>query len=107
MQRCRRNGNRSGIAYAVLGLACVAADDCDWVRAAVLFGASDGLFDRVGHTCEELEAATVEQALTRCGSTWGTNGLAEPMRRPGNCPSSRSSLWHWSALRAYGGRAAT
>jgi hypothetical protein len=56
MQRCRHNGNRLGIAYAVLGLACVAVDDCDWLRAAALFGTADGLFDGVGHTCEELEA---------------------------------------------------
>jgi tetratricopeptide (TPR) repeat protein len=32
----RRNGDRPGLAYAILGLACLAADHGDWPRAATL-----------------------------------------------------------------------
>ena len=34
----RRNGDRPGIAYASLGLACLAADRGDWYRAGALHG---------------------------------------------------------------------
>jgi len=71
MQTCRRNGNRIAVAYSVLGLACLAVDNRDWLRAAALFGAADESFERNGQTCEELEAryrrAGIEKLQKRVG----------------------------------------
>jgi len=52
----RRHGHRYGIAYASLGLACLAADTGDWHRAAVLHGVAQAFLDRTGQPWEELEA---------------------------------------------------
>jgi predicted ATPase/class 3 adenylate cyclase len=56
LRTSRRNGDRSGIAYASLGLACLAADTGDWHQAAVLHGVAQAFMDRTGHPWEELEA---------------------------------------------------
>ncbi len=45
---CRRTGDRFGLAYAALGLACVAADAGQWRRAAELHGAAKGFLDQTG-----------------------------------------------------------
>jgi len=52
----RRHGDRYGIAYASLGLACLAADAGDWHRAAVLHGVAQAFLDPTGQPWEELEA---------------------------------------------------
>jgi predicted ATPase/class 3 adenylate cyclase len=52
----RRIGDRHGVAYASLGLACLAADAGDWHRAAVLHGVAQAFLDRTGLPWEELEA---------------------------------------------------
>jgi hypothetical protein len=52
----RRHGDRWGIAYACLGLACLAVDAGDWHRAAVLHGAAQAFLDQTGQPWEELEA---------------------------------------------------
>jgi predicted ATPase/class 3 adenylate cyclase len=56
LRRSRRDGDRTIMAYASLGLACLAADTADWHRAAVLHGAAQALLDRTGQPWEELEA---------------------------------------------------
>jgi hypothetical protein len=38
LRAARRHGDRSGIAYGWLGLACTALDQGDWRRGAVLLG---------------------------------------------------------------------
>ena len=50
LRMSRRNGDRYGIAYASLGLACLAADAGDWHRAAVLHGVAQAFLDRTGRT---------------------------------------------------------
>jgi tetratricopeptide (TPR) repeat protein len=52
----RRIGDRTGIAYASLGLACLAADAGDWHRAAVLHGVAQAFLDPTGQPWEKLEA---------------------------------------------------
>jgi predicted ATPase/class 3 adenylate cyclase/DNA-binding CsgD family transcriptional regulator len=52
----RRNGDHAGIAYAILGLACLAADRDDWHQAGVLHGVAQAFLDRAGEPWEELEA---------------------------------------------------
>jgi tetratricopeptide (TPR) repeat protein len=56
LRMSRRNGDRYGIAYASLGLACLAADTDDWHRAAVLHGIAQAFLDRTGRPWEDLEA---------------------------------------------------
>ena len=45
----RRNGDNSGMAYSILGLACLAGDAGDWDRAAVLHGAAQAFLGRAGN----------------------------------------------------------
>ena len=52
----RRNGDRAGVAYASLGLACLAADAGDWHQAAVLHGIAQASLDPTRQPWEELEA---------------------------------------------------
>jgi predicted ATPase/class 3 adenylate cyclase len=51
----RRTGQRYVLAYAGLGLACLAADLGDWHRAAVLHGAAQAFLDRIGDRWQEPE----------------------------------------------------
>jgi hypothetical protein len=59
----RRSGDRSGIAYASLGLACLAADAADWHRAAVLHGVAQAVLDPTGQPWQELEAHYRQDSL--------------------------------------------
>ncbi len=59
----RHNGDRYGIAYASLGLACLAEDARDWDRAAVLHGVAQAFLDRTGQPWEELEARYRRESL--------------------------------------------
>jgi len=59
----RRNGDHSGIAYASLGLACLAADRGDWHQAGVLHGVAQAFLDRAGEPWEELEARYRRESL--------------------------------------------
>ena len=52
----RRNGDRSGLACAILGLACLAADLGHWRRAGELHGAAQALLDQTGEHWDEGEA---------------------------------------------------
>jgi tetratricopeptide (TPR) repeat protein len=53
----RRQGDSSGLAYATLGLACLAADHGDWDKASVLHGVAAAFFERAGEQCEEPDAS--------------------------------------------------
>jgi predicted ATPase len=44
----RRGGDRFGLAYSILGLACLAADGGDWRRSAELHGVAQQFLDQVG-----------------------------------------------------------
>jgi len=61
----RRNGDRPGIAYASLGLACLAADAGDWKRAAVLHGVAQAFLGPTGLPWEELEARYRRDSLDK------------------------------------------
>ncbi len=67
----RRNGIWSGLAYASLGLACLAADLGDSHRSGELHGAAQALLDRTGEQWEEGEARyrqdSLDQVRTRLG----------------------------------------
>jgi predicted ATPase/DNA-binding XRE family transcriptional regulator len=53
LQLGRRTGSQSTLAHAILGLACLAADQDDWHRAAELHGAAQALLDRTERRWEE------------------------------------------------------
>jgi predicted ATPase/class 3 adenylate cyclase len=63
LRMSRHNGDRYGIAYAILGLACLTADTGDWPRAAVLHGVAQAFLDRTGQQWEELEAGYRRDSL--------------------------------------------
>jgi len=56
LRMSRRNGNTTGIAYASLGLACLAADASDWHQAAVLHGVAQAFLDQTRQPWEDVEA---------------------------------------------------
>jgi DNA-binding IclR family transcriptional regulator len=61
----RRSGDRADVAYASLGLACLAADEGDWHRAAMLHGVAQAFLDRTGLPWEKLEARYRQDQLER------------------------------------------
>jgi tetratricopeptide (TPR) repeat protein len=63
LRMSRRTGERFGVAYATLGLACLAADTGDWHRAAALHGAAQAFLDRTGLPWQELEARYRQASL--------------------------------------------
>ena len=63
LRMSRRTGHRHGIAYATLGLACLAADTGDWHRAAMLHGVAQAFLDPTGLPWEPLEARYRQASL--------------------------------------------
>jgi predicted ATPase/transcriptional regulator with XRE-family HTH domain len=59
----RRNGDYWGMAYAILGLACLAGDAGDWDGAAMLHGAAQAFLDRTGKPWQEVEARNRRDGL--------------------------------------------
>jgi predicted ATPase/DNA-binding XRE family transcriptional regulator len=71
----RRNGDNFGIAYSILGLACVAGDTGDWNRAAVLHGAAQAFLDRAGNSWQEVEARYRRDSLAQVRAHLGDEQL--------------------------------
>jgi tetratricopeptide (TPR) repeat protein len=65
LRMSRHLGDRCGIAYASLGLACLAADAGDWRRAAMLHGVAQAFLDPTGQPWEELEARYRQDSLAQ------------------------------------------
>ncbi len=79
----RRAGQRFVMAYAALGLACLAGDLGDWHRAAVLHGAAQALMDGSGEPWQQLEAGyrggSLDQIRAQLGDDGFELGYAEGM----------------------------
>ena len=71
----RRLGERSGIAYAALGLACVAVDLGDPYRAAELHGAAQATLERMGEPWQDPEAAYRRDSLEALRTQIGAERL--------------------------------
>ena len=74
----RRNGDNSCMAYAILGLACLAGDAGDWDRAAALHGAAQAFLDRTGNPWQEsapLEARNRRDSLAQVRAHLGDEQL--------------------------------
>jgi predicted ATPase/class 3 adenylate cyclase len=67
----RRSGERHGIAYAVLGLACLAADASEWSRACVLHGIAQAALDRTGEPWQEPEEDYRRESLAQARAHLG------------------------------------
>ena len=79
----RRTGQRYILAYAGLGLACLAADLGDWQRAAVLQGVAQAFLDRIGERWQQPEESyrrdNVTQVRARLGDDRFELAYAEGM----------------------------
>ena len=79
----RRTGHRFFIANASLGLACLAADDRDWHRAATLHGVAQAALERAGQRWQELEARyrrdSLDQVRARLGQEQSDRDYATGM----------------------------
>ena len=93
LRMSRRNGDRSGIAYASLGLACLAADAGDWHRAAVLHGVAQAFLDRTGQPWEELEARYRQDSLDQVRARLGQEQFERAYSRAWRSAPTRPSTW--------------
>ena len=71
----RRNGDNWHMAYAVLGLACLAGDTSDWHRAAALHGVAQSFQDRTGNSWQESAARDRRDSLDQAGAHLGAEQL--------------------------------
>ena len=67
----RRTGEASLVAYAMLGLACLAGDCRNWNRSALLHGFADALLSHVGEPWQDPEDRYQQQSLDRARSALG------------------------------------
>jgi hypothetical protein len=65
LRMSRRNGERAESGYAVLGLACLAADAGEWSRACMLHGIAQACLDRSGEPWQEPEARYRRESLAQ------------------------------------------
>ncbi len=65
LRMSRRSGKRFDIAYAVLGLACLAEDAGEWSRACVLHGVAQAALDRTGEPWQEPEVRYRRESLAQ------------------------------------------
>jgi predicted ATPase/class 3 adenylate cyclase len=72
----RHSGDRSGLAYACLGLACLAGDRGDWQRAAALHGAAQALIDQIAEPWQLLEARYRRDSLHKIRTSVGEEQFA-------------------------------
>jgi tetratricopeptide (TPR) repeat protein len=63
LRTARRNGDLGGMAYANLGLACLAGDEGDRHRAAVLHGVAQAFLDQTGEPWVQPEERYREDSL--------------------------------------------
>ena len=78
----RRSGEQPVIAYAILGLGCLAADLGDWDRSAVLHGVAQAFLDRSGEPWQDARGA-VPAAQPRPGARAPGRRPVRPRLRPG------------------------
>ena len=63
------------MAYAILGLACLAGDAGDWERTAVLHGAAQAVQDRTGNPRQEFDARYRRDSLDQARAHLGDEQL--------------------------------
>jgi predicted ATPase/class 3 adenylate cyclase len=77
----RRSGDANSVAYATLGLACLASDAGEWRRSAILHGFSDAIMNRTGEPWQDPEGSYRQRSLdvvrTHLGDTAFDQGRAD------------------------------
>ena len=63
LRTSRRNGSRADIGYAILGLACLAADRGEWHQAEVLHGVAQAFVDPTGEPWQYPEMGYRRESL--------------------------------------------
>jgi DNA-binding CsgD family transcriptional regulator len=71
----RRNGDRRGMAYGILYLACVTGDLGDWDRASVLHGSVQAFQDRAGIPWDAFDARHYQDSLAQARARLGDERL--------------------------------
>ena len=71
----RRNGSNWHMAEAILGLACLAGDAGDWVRAAALHGVAQAFRDRTGNPWQAFDARDRRDSLDQARAHLGDEQL--------------------------------
>jgi predicted ATPase/class 3 adenylate cyclase len=71
LRKSRRSGERFCIAYAVLGLACLAGDAGEWSRACVLHGIAQVALDRTGEPWQQPEERYRRESLAQARAHLG------------------------------------
>jgi len=71
----RRSGDRRGMAYGFLYLACVVGDLGDWNRAAVLHGSVQAFQDRAGIPWDDFDARYRQDSLAQARARMGDEQL--------------------------------
>ena len=71
----RRNGSNISMAWAILGLACLAGDAGDWDRAAALHGVAQAFIDRTGNPWQGLYARHRRDSLDQARAHLGDEQL--------------------------------
>jgi predicted ATPase/class 3 adenylate cyclase/DNA-binding CsgD family transcriptional regulator len=83
LRMARRNGDHASLAYAGLGLACLAADRGKWPQAAQLHGVAQAFLDRAGEPWQDPEARyrleSLEAVRAHLGDEQAGRGYAEGM----------------------------
>jgi hypothetical protein len=83
----RRTGDRYGLAYCSLGLACVAGDLGEWHRAAGLHGAAQAFFNQLGGPWQDPEDRYLQDSIAAV-----RRRLWRPAVRPGLRPRPDAEL---------------
>ena len=89
----RRSGERFDIAYAVLGLACLAEDAGEWSRACVLHGIAQAALDRTGEPWQEPEARYRRESLAQVRAHLGAASSIGTTPGAPRCVPTRFSTW--------------
>ncbi|HYK29137.1 MAG TPA: adenylate/guanylate cyclase domain-containing protein [Streptosporangiaceae bacterium] len=71
MRMSRRTGSRNGSSYALMALACVAADFGEWHRAGELHGAAQAMRDRIEEPWEDPEDQYRRDSLSKLRANLG------------------------------------
>jgi len=67
----RRIGAKRDMAYAIVGLACLAGDLGDWPRAAMLHSAAQALLDQTGVPWDTFDARYRQESLDQASAALG------------------------------------
>jgi len=81
LRMARRTDDKYALANAILGLGCLAADQGDWHRAAMLYGAEHALVDQIGYRWNPFDARRRQENLDQARAVLGDEQLQQAYTR--------------------------